>query len=186
MKQHITVENLMELNEYQRDRLNSLWNPVRYDLAAGFLCKDAENNEYDIFPFVIGYVNIRETRSGYSMTLMNLEALRSWRVQEEEAQEETGEETGAEEEFSEEDFVFEYERPDIYNKEDCLPLLNIGQMIDILSKCAYGKGNFYINLRKDSKDCSIGRNIEEYIDYGTDYNGEELCDVLWTAIKEAL
>ena len=48
------------------------------------------------------------------------------------------------------------------------------------------KGSFYINLRKDPKDCSIGRNIEEYIDYGTDYNGEELCGVLWTAIKEAL
>jgi len=182
MKQHITVENLMELNEYQRDRLNSLWNPGRYDLAVGFLCKDAENNEYDIFPFVIGHMSIIETRSGYSMTLMNLEALRGWRAQEEEAQEETG----AEEEFSEEDFIYEYERPDIYNKEDCLPLLNIGQMIEILNKCAYGKGSFYINLLKDPMDCSIGRNIEEYIDYGTDYSGEELCDVLWTAIKEAL
>ena len=183
MKQHITIENLMELTEYQRDRLNDLWTPKQYDLAAGFLCKDAENNENDIFEFVIGNVNIRETRSGYYMTLMNLEALRSWGNQEdtEEAEEEVDME-----EYNEEDFIFEYERPDIYSKGDCLPLLSIGQMLEILNKCGYGKGNFYVNFQKDAIGFGVGRNIEEYIDYGTDYNGEELCDALWTAVKEAL
>ncbi len=105
MKQHITIENLMELTEYQKDRLNDLWTPQRYDLAAGFLCKDVENNEYDIFEFVIGHVNIGETRSGYYMTLMNLEALRGWGNQE---QTEVDEEEIDTEEYNEEDFIFEY------------------------------------------------------------------------------
>lgn len=182
MKQHITIENLMELTEYQRDRLNSLWIPQQYDLAAGFLCKDAENNEMDIFEFVIGHVNIGEKRAGYYMTLMNLEALRNWGIQEDETKEETNEE----EEYNEEDFTFEYERPDIYSKGDCLPLLSIGQMIEILNKCGYGKGSFYINYQKETNGYAVGRDIEQYIDFGTDYNEEELCDALWTAVKETL
>lgn len=184
MKQHITIENLMELNEYQRDRLNDLWIPQRFDLAAGFLCKDAENNEYDIFEFVIGHLNIGEARYGYNMTFMNLEALRGWANHEQNAQEE--EEQIDLEEYNEEDFVFEYERPDIYNKTDCLPLLNIGQMMEILKKCGYGNGSFYANFRKDTNSCEIGRDIEQYVDFGTDHNGEELCDILWAAVKEAL
>jgi len=120
MKQHITMENLMELSEYQKDRLNDLWIPQRYDLAAGFLCKNAETNEYDIFRFVIGHVNVEETRSGYYMTLMNLEAVRGWGVNESEAQEDIDKE-----EYGEDEFSYEYERPDIYRKEDCMPLLNI-------------------------------------------------------------
>lgn len=183
MKQHITLEDLKELTEYQRDRLNDLWTPKRYDLAAGFLCKDAETNEYDIFEFVIGHVNIGETRSGYYMTLMNLEALRTWGNEEDAG--ETEEEVDMEE-YNEEDFIFEYERPDVYSKGDCLPLLNIGQMLEILQKCEYGKGSFYVSLRKDTNGCAVGRDIEQYIDFGTDYNGEELCDVLWAAVKEAL
>lgn len=183
MKQHITIENLMELNEYQRDRLNDLWTPQRYDLAAGFLCKDAENNEYDIFEFVIGHVNIGEARSGYHMTLMNLEAIRGWGSQ---ADASEAEEDIDMEEYNEEDFVFEYERPDIYSKTDCLPLLNIGQMLEILNKCGYGNGSFYVNFSKDTDGWAIGRDIEQYIDFGTDYNGEELLEILWSALKEAL
>lgn len=188
MKQHITMENLTELSEYQKDRLNDLWIPRRYDLAAGFLCKNAETNEYDIFEFVVGHVNIGETRSGYYMTLMNLEAIRGWGTNEAEPQEETEaeKETDEEEAYDEEEFLFEYERPDIYSKGDCMPLLNIGQMLEILNKCEYGKGNFYTNFNKDSNGCGVGRDIEQYVDYGTDYHKEELCDALWEAVKAAL
>lgn len=188
MKQHITIENLMELTEYQKDRLNDLWTPQKYDLAAGILCKDAEDNEYDIFEFVIGHVNIGETRSGYYMTLMNLEALRDWGNQgdKEEEEEEEAEEAVDVKEYNEEDFIFEYERPDVYSKGDCMPLLSVGQMLEILNKCGYGKGNFYVNCQKDTNGWGVGRDIEQYIDFGPDQNGEELCDALWAAVKEAL
>jgi hypothetical protein len=59
-------------------------------------------------------------------------------------------------------------------------------MIEMLNKCGYGKGSFYINYQKETNGYAVGRDIEQYIDFGTDYNGEELCDVLWTAVKEAL
>lgn len=188
MKQRITIEDLTDLSKYQRDRLNELWTPQRYDLAAGFLCMDAETNKYDVFEFVIGHVNIRETRSGYYMTLINLEALRGLRDQGDTA---TGEEENIEEEvdideYNEEDFVFEYERPDIYSKGDCMPLLSIGQMFEILNKCGYGNGNFYTNFNKAKNEYGIGKDIEQFIDYGTDFNDEELCDALWGAVKEML
>lgn len=185
MKQYITLEDLMELTQYQRDRLNDLWMPKKYDLAAAFLCKDAENNEYDIFEFVIGHVNIGETRSGYHMTLMNLESIRSWGSAAEETSEETSEEISDEDEFNEEDFCFEYERPDVYSKNDCLPLLNIGQMLEMLKKCGYGNGSLYANIADDSRN-GVGREIMQYEEYGMDYENEELCDALWNAIKEVL
>lgn len=186
MKQRITLEDLAGLDQYQRDRLNELWTPHRYDLAAGFLCMDAENNKYDIFEFVIGFVNISETRAGYNMTLINLEAIRSLKAQSDEAEtEESPEETDFEE-FSEEDFIFEYERPDIYNKGDCLPLLTIGQMFELLTKCGYGNGDFYADFSKVRNEYGVGRNIEQYIDFGMDHINEELCDALWAALKEAL
>lgn len=185
MKQHITVEELMELAPYQRDRLNDLWIPRKYDLAAAFICKDAENNEYDIFEYVIGHVNVEESRSGYHMTLVNMESIRSLVSAQEEANDESINVDPAEDEFKEEDFCFEYERPDIYSKNDCLPLLNIGQMLEILKKCGYGNGKFYTNIDSDGKT-GIGREIAEYESYGMDYENEELCNALWSAVKEVL
>lgn len=184
MKQYITIEDLMELDDYKRDRLNDLWVPKKHDLAAAFLCKDAENNEYDIFEFVIGQVIIGEARSGYHMTLMNLEGIRSWGAATQDSPEEDGEEAPAEEEFSEEDFCFEYERPDVYSKSDCLPLLNIGQMLELLKKCGYGNGSFYASIGNDGG--GVGREINDYESYGLDYEDEELCNALWSAVKEVL
>lgn len=186
MKQRITLEDLGDLNQYQRDRLNALWTPQRYDLAAGFLCMDAENNKYDVFEFVVGHVNITETRAGYHMTLINLEALRSVKAQENASEEEEDLEEAGIGEFSEEDFIFEYERPDIYNKGDCLPLPTLGQMFEILGKCGYGNGSFYADFSKSRNECGVGRDIEQFIDFGPDYKNEELCDALWAAVKEAL
>lgn len=186
MKQRITLEDLTGLTEYQRDRLNDLWEPQRYDVAAGFLCMDAENNKYDIFEFVVGHVNIREARAGYHMTLINLEALRSMKEQEEAAEEEENAEEVNFDEFDEEDFTFEYERPDIYNKSDCIPLLTIGQMFEILKKCGYGNGSFYADFDKDRNEAGVGRDIEQFIDFGMDFTGEELCNALWEAVKDTL
>jgi len=186
MKQHITLQDLAELSDYQRDRLNSLWMPQKYDLAAAFLCKDAESNEYDIFEFVVGNISISEGRSGCHMTLMNLEAIRSWGAEIEEASYEAAAlEEFCEDETVEEDFYFEYERPDVYSKSDCLPLLNIGQMLELLKRCGYGEGNFYASLQKDGRN-GVGREIADYESYGMDYENVELCDALWMAVKEIL
>lgn len=187
MKKRITIEDLTELTQYQRDRLNELWTPQKYDIAVGFLCMDAENNKYDVFEFIIGHVNIRETRAGYHMTMINLEGLRELRAQEDSAKEE--EEAPEEvdlEVYNEEDFTFEYERPDIYSKGDCLPLLSIGQMLEIINKCGYGNGNFYTSLNKGKNEYGIGKDIEQFIDFGMDFKSEELCDAIWAALKEVL
>jgi hypothetical protein len=185
MKQHITVEELMELTPYQRDRLNDLWIPRKYDLAAAFICKDAGNNEYDIFEYVIGHVSIEKLRSGYNVTLINIESIRSLAAAQEETDDEPLNEDLVEDDFIEEDFCFEYERPDLYSKNDCLPLLNVGQMLEILKKCGYGNGKFYVSIDNEGKN-GIGQQITEYESYGMDYEDEELCNVLWSAVKEAL
>lgn len=191
MKQNITIEDLMELSADQRDNLNNLWLPQKYDLAAGVLCKNAETNEYDVFEFIIGAVQIAEHRSGYYMTLWNLAHLASRFAAEETAEdtiEDASDEAEADEtDMGEEDFEFNFEycRPDSYSKDDCLPILNIGQMIDILKKCSYGNGSFYLDIQEDNY-YGVGRAIMDYQSYGNDHEGEELCDVLWNAVKEIL
>ncbi len=186
MKQHITIEDLMGLTTDQRDNLNNLWLPQKYDLAAGVLCKNAETNEFDIFEFVVGAVQLTEHRSGYHMTLWNLAHIAS-RLAEQEAAEEEEEMEADDAEEGEEDFDFDFEycRPDSYSKEDCLPLLNMGQMIALLKKCGYGNGNFYLDIQEDNH-YGVGREIVEYQSYGNDHEGAELCDVLWSAVKELL
>jgi hypothetical protein len=63
-----------------------------------------------------------------------------------------------------------------YRKEDCLPLLDIGQMIELL----------------DNKQCDINYNQDctipvcELLVDGKGYRHKELCDALWQAVKQVL
>jgi len=60
--------------------------------------------------------------------------------------------------------------------KDCLPLLNIGQMIEILGDCWYEK---ILNAEISYGDNNYGEPIiKHYYD--------KLCDALWQAVKEVL
>ncbi|MCX7710826.1 MAG: hypothetical protein N2484_13385 [Clostridia bacterium] len=92
----------------------------------------------------------------------------------------------AELDFEEGDIEFGYTRPTAFNKEDCLPLLTIGQMIEILEKKGFGYGDFYLAAGIHDVGCEIGKTTFDVRNYGSDYEKKELCDVLWEYVKTVL
>lgn len=84
------------------------------------------------------------------------------------------------------DEEFDYSHPTSFNKETCLPLLGIGQMIDILARNGFGKGDFYIFAVTNEICCELGKESINYNSYGIEYDRRELCDVLWESVKALL
>jgi len=178
IKQHITPEDLTSLSESRKANLRDLWLPEVNTLAVASLCRDVVNNEYDNIVFVIGEVYVQEESGALILRRMSL----------------PGDSLAEEDNISDEneprenkdEFTFEYSQPEEYfSKEDCLPLLNIGGLIDFLSRVRYGQGGFDISIPPvrrlvGDKGCSvINRNELEYEE-------EELCDALWNALVECL
>jgi hypothetical protein len=68
-----------------------------------------------------------------------------------------------------------------YDKKDCLPLLSIGQMIEILDSYYQNKGfNFEIGYTIVNKRWGI------WNDCILEHEQTELCDALWEAVKSIL
>jgi hypothetical protein len=77
-------------------------------------------------------------------------------------------------------------------KEDCLPLLNIGQMIELLTN----KGRFAEKLiieiykatrvERENKICEIYEHSRDYEDGIVSYANRELANCLWQAVKQVL
>lgn len=94
----------------------------------------------------------------------------------------------SEQEFAfDEDFNFEFQRPDSFSKQDCVPLLDIGQMIDILERKKFGQGEFYLSASIDDYYYDIGKDdFSSNSIANVDGNNCELCDVLWESVKALL
>ncbi len=81
---------------------------------------------------------------------------------------------------------WDYDPPQAHKKDECLPLLNIGQLIELLKTLTY--------IRSIEPTCRVARhnwkvivcdNSAETIEI-IEYYGGELCDALWEAVKETL
>ncbi|MBP7175242.1 MAG: hypothetical protein KBA53_03345 [Thermoclostridium sp.] len=173
MKQFITPDQLLALNATQKSNLMDLWLPQVNTLAMARICKDVIHDEYDNIVFVIGEVLVTEGRN-------NL-VLRRYRLLDESFFDEN------KELFENEgDFELEYSEPEQYfNKEDCMPLPGIGQMIEWLSHLRYGQDGFSISIpaaRKlpGDKDFVVMNSNE------LEFEEEELCDALWNALVGCL
>ena len=170
MKQRITIEELNALSKEQQINLRNLWIPQPADIAVAIICTDAEEDHYEQQKFVIESVNVVQHPHGYcSVYLSSL--LRSENVDRD------FKELLSLLENNEE--IEEISVEENYDKEDCLPLLNIGQLIEILKRQKYGEEYFNISLSPESS--SISRNS-----YSADYEEPELCDVLWETVKQLL
>lgn len=206
MKRNITKEDLATLSDSQKVSLRELWLPEKYDLAVAYICKNAETEEYDEIEFVVGnlllhhnhitLIDIRRPKdekdedvdgeSSLKSSVFNNDANESDLDEEEEENEDEIEEE-LDEDFSDEDFEFAYEQPTTFSKEDCLPLLSITQMIEILDRKNFKDVNFYLSTSYDDKACEIGNTNSALEDYGNTHDeSAELCDVLWEIIKQLL
>lgn len=178
IKKHITTEDLTSLSESQKANLRDLWLPEVNTLAVASLCRDVINDEYDNIVFVIGEVYVQEGRGALILRRMSLPC--------DSLSEENNNPDENEPLENEDEVTFEYSQPEEYfSKEDCLPLLNIGEIIDFISRVRYGQEGFNISIPPvrrlvGDKGCSvINRNEIEYEE-------EELCDALWNALVECL
>jgi hypothetical protein len=197
MKKCLSPEDFRELSETQKSALRNLWLPCKYDVAFEIVWRDVENDIYDAAIIVILDARVMNTPRNCEVVLKvyypggipeyesrSEEYLESPTEEDDdhgwgnetannddyEAQPENGEienQTGMVEgiEKSEEHYLV---------KENCLPLLNIGQMIDILRE---HKGVPNISFTPEEAICYV---------CGTEFSGEELCDALWEAVKTIL
>ncbi len=95
------------------------------------------------------------------------------------------EEEEQEEEFQEEDLEDNYQLPSSILKEDCTPLLTMGDMIEILQQNNYGHFDFFLSASTYTIGCEMGRG-ESAWGIPPDWEPAELCDVLWESVKELL
>ena len=207
MKLMITQKQLDELSSEQKQNLCDLWIPNVYDAAVATVCVDAAEEKYGQIAFVIGGITILKN---YNLLLYDLKYLPDQKIRmlqddnsenidsdneiienEENAEinvNEEEDEDNIEEDFSfDEDFSFEFQRPESFSKHECLPLLNIGQMLDILSRKNFGQCNFSLSVAIDEDYIEIGK--ENFVQDNTlaeNSENVELCDVLWKAVKALL
>ncbi len=209
MKLMITQKQLDELSSEQKQNLCDLWIPNLYDAAVATVCVDAAEEKYGQITFVIGGITILKN---YNLLLFDLKYLPEQKIrilqdnnsesndsdnidenneiENDESPEmnvNDEEEDDIEGDFSfDEDFSFEFQRPESFSKQECLPLLNIGQMLDILSRKNFGQCNFSLSVAIDEDYIEIAK--DNFVQDDAIENSEniELCDVLWKAVKALL
>lgn len=190
MKQCLTPEDLLELTDSQRDRLRDLWQPQKFDLALAAICTNAETDEYHFEEFVIGDLLLDVSACGTraNLYLRNLRYMGPGVSQPDFA--DSNEDNAEFDACPDEEAVILQDDPsgdggyqfESYNKEDCLPLLGIGQMIELLQKMDFANRYFYLTIPSIGFETfSLGRD-----ECAADYEGEELCDALWECLKARL
>ncbi|HEY8499087.1 MAG TPA: hypothetical protein VIL89_00585 [Clostridia bacterium] len=195
MKQHITPEDLLKLNGSQVLNLRDMWMPKPNTMAMARICKDVINDEYDTIVFVIGEVIVQEhsTRlilkrlkpAGGIGTDRDIE-LPVDNGDDMELPEDNGDDMELPENNDDEEFFYEYSEPELYfSKDDCLPVLNIGQIIEMLGRVKYGQDGFSIFIPPARR--FIGDRGPRVVNSNEmEFEEEELCDALWNALVEFL
>lgn len=211
MNLRITLQQLDELTVEQKQNLCDLWIPNIYDVAVANVCVDAAEEKFAQIIYVIGGIKLLKHHDMmlYDLKYMPDEKLKIMNeesysdniasdridgiddlsdINEAQQEEQPDEAVENDEDFSfGEDFNFEFQRPDSYVKQDCLPLLDIGQMLAILKREKFGQGEFYMSAAIDEYYFYMGKDdLSNNSMYDQNENNCELCDVLWQSVKALL
>ena len=134
--------------------MNELWLPEKYDVALANICINAETEEYAQIEFVIGDIVLYNTRIVvYDLLFLNdaktlkMNLMMTVMTYEPDDVESDFSDDEYDSEYDledDEDFEFSFMRSANYSKEDCIPLLNIGQMIQILSNNSSKSFDFFL------------------------------------------
>ena len=179
-------DDLLELNETQKGSLRVLWQPCKYDLALEIIWRDVENDLFEGVVLMVMDVAAIPYHTRYCevvLKVLYLEEPPQYEYPENEAWTASDEisiqsgATGIADREGSEPEKGNSDAPSAaryLSKKNCLPLLDIGQMIEILGK---HKAKLNINLTPEEAIC--------YMD-GKEFDGDELCDTLWEAVKTLL
>jgi hypothetical protein len=211
MKQRVTAEEVKKLTKAQKQRLKELWSPEKFDVALASICKDVINETYDYIEFVIGEMRVynrmedeilivnkierMSSKAGVTLQRLRLIDDKFYKdkvhlftnaVGETNDDEIRDEDIIIDETEVEGDFTFEYEEPeDYFSLNDCLPLFNIGQMIEIINYLNTNQGGYSITIPDKDYDYSDGKYKVHNMLYD-EHEHDELCDLLWEIIVELL
>ena len=212
MKQYITPEDLSNLSESQKMNLRDMWMPAVNTIACARICKDVINEEYESIVFVVGEIIVYEGSRNLILRRLRLvddiiaedELIADESDEQHILNEPTGSSNDITEEFYEnsdttdidtdtdndsygdDEFEFEYGEPEQYfSREDCLPLLSIGEMIEMLGGLKFGQDGFTVSIPSSKKLIGEqGYTVTNYVEL--EYEEDELCDALWSVLKEFL
>lgn len=171
-----------------KNKLRMFWQSEKFDVITVPVCIDADNDVYNYDIYVIKNILVKPINQdkkyrvsrypvssyNYHEVLFDVVPLQQIKIPyeiEELFDEDLLEESAECENGPEKDVIF-------INKKDCLPVLDVSKMMDILyqEKC---KAEMFAQLNKDKEWCRLG------ID-GFDYDSDCLCDSLWEALKSLL
>ncbi|MDP4183045.1 MAG: hypothetical protein Q8942_18405 [Bacillota bacterium] len=185
MKQHISISDLLELTEEQKQELRFIWIPKERDLAVATICSNAEDNSFDNIVFTVGKLECEEFETGRDPKSRRKRlsmVLRSLKLVDESFYENIEKNDDNVDELS-----LEYQAPDDYfDLSECLPLLSIGQMIEILNDHYFVGQDFSIDYNGQENLFRISLRNSILNDKDSDYTSHEVCDVLWKAVKTIL
>lgn len=182
MKKYVSSEEINKLNKLQKENLRKLWEPVKYQLVIVPVCKNIENKFYEHKIYVIQDIIVCDKKnrrycqiSSYKGNICTCGEIifKAFPLEYVKMPHKSG------------DVLFESNKeldgdgliPIYYiDKKDCLPLLDISIMIEILceSKC---KKDFLLKHNKEEEICVID-NTTQYSD--------SLCESLWEMLKSML
>ena len=165
MKQRISIDDLKKLSATQRAHLLDLWIPARYSLAVANVCVNAETNEYTYIEFCIGSARITKNGNVRINDLHSSEGFMRIPADED-----------------------EFDEPSAFNQYECLPLLSIGEMMELMERRNFSGFHFYLLAGTGEHGCEVGNfksELKTKILSG-DYEKAELCDVLWQMIVAQL
>lgn len=199
MKLRITQKDLKELSLEQKQNLCDLWIPHVYDAAIANVCVDVAEERFAQITFIIGGIKLLKHHDMLlydmkfmpdNMTLIKEEENYSDNIASDRIDGIDNEEELEDEEIDfslDDDFNVEFQRPDSFLKDECLPLLDIGQMIDILERKNYGEGDFYLSASMGDYAIEMGKNgLNTNIYNDPNSKAAELCDILWESVKAVL
>ena len=171
MKRRTTVEDVLTLSPAQRVNLHRVWKPLKYDIAIASVCTDIENDIWSTIEFTVGEVKMSASGHCLLFDLRYLENLYQMGK--------TTEDTDGEGEF---DAYISF------NYDDCLPLLDIGQMIEILQYVNLNKYHFYMIAGDGTFGCELGsyNSAMKGAILKNGYNEAEFIDLIWGIIKSIL
>lgn len=175
MKQNITVEDLNSLTFSQKQTLNSFWLPEKYDRAVASVCTDVENDVYENLEFVVGEIFLSH---GTTITLKRLRMTDEIVI---EGEPPMDGQKSSEEVFN--DYLFD--PGDYFLKENCMPLLSIGQLINLIRNTKSGHDGFNLDVPPmNDFEAEQGYCISDR--FGEVDRASELVDLLFKILKEQL
>lgn len=177
MKQHITVEELKTLSDSQKQTLNARWLPGKYDRVVASVCKDVENDVYEDVEFIIGEIILN---NGTRITLRRLRLLDDIIVEDNELP------IDDESPSDDENYDMTLNDPgDYFMKEDCLPLLSVGQLISFIRNTKAGQNGFSLGI-PPINDRLFDQCFTLDDRFGEVNKAEELTDLLFDTLKTML